>query len=141
MKRTSAQDRTLGKPPEQEGTTPNVVCDADVQRDRGRTTRAAGVRPRRPQVARSECSAAARRAPVAPKNHSPVRRADARRIHFRPPIDEYLPMEPTSAAVTCTSCERTWNSASMAEGLRLLGACPRCGGELSFADAERDDPA
>jgi hypothetical protein len=51
-------------------------------------------------------------------------------------------MEPTSAAVSCTSCERTWNSASMAEGLRLLGACPRCGGELSFADAsERDGSA
>jgi hypothetical protein len=24
----------------------------------------------------------------------------------------------------------------MAEGLRLLGTCPKCGGELSFADAE-----
>lgn len=36
-------------------------------------------------------------------------------------------------AVTCSGCERTWNSASMAEGLRLLGACPRCGGELVFA--------
>jgi hypothetical protein len=47
-------------------------------------------------------------------------------------------MEPTSPAVSCTSCERTWNSASMAEGLRLLGACPRCGGGLSFAAAERD---
>jgi len=45
-------------------------------------------------------------------------------------------MEQTPAAVSCTSCERTWNSASMAEGLRLLGACPRCGGELSFAADE-----
>lgn len=50
-------------------------------------------------------------------------------------------MEPTSPAVTCTACERTWNSASMAEGLRLLGACPRCGGELSFAADERFTPA
>lgn len=24
----------------------------------------------------------------------------------------------------------------MVEGLRLLGSCPRCGGELSFADDE-----
>jgi hypothetical protein len=42
-------------------------------------------------------------------------------------------MDPKLPAVTCTGCERTWNSASMAEGLRLLGACPRCAGTLSFA--------
>lgn len=42
-------------------------------------------------------------------------------------------MELNVPAVTCTSCERTWNSAAMAEGLRLLGACPRCSGSLSFA--------
>ena len=40
--------------------------------------------------------------------------------------------------VSCTDCGRTWNSATMAEGLRLLGSCPRCRGELSFSDA---DPA
>jgi hypothetical protein len=30
----------------------------------------------------------------------------------------------------------------MAEGLRLLGSCPKCGGELAFADAQpaRDAP-
>lgn len=38
-----------------------------------------------------------------------------------------------SPAVTCSGCARSWNSASMAEGLRLLGACPRCGGALEFA--------
>ena len=42
-------------------------------------------------------------------------------------------MEPKSPAVSCSSCSRTWNSASMAEGLRLLGHCPRCGGTLAFA--------
>lgn len=42
-------------------------------------------------------------------------------------------MESKSPAVTCTGCQRTWNSASMAEGLRLLGACPRCSGALTFA--------
>jgi hypothetical protein len=47
-------------------------------------------------------------------------------------------MESNSPAVTCTGCERVWNSASMAEGLRLLGACPRCGGALQFAADERD---
>ena len=46
-------------------------------------------------------------------------------------------------AVSCTSCNFAWNSAAMAEGLRLLGSCPKCGGELSFAGetprAERFD--
>lgn len=42
-----------------------------------------------------------------------------------------------SPAVSCTVCARIWNSASMAEGLRLLGACPRCGGALEFADSQR----
>jgi predicted nucleic acid-binding Zn-ribbon protein len=45
-------------------------------------------------------------------------------------------MEQKPPAVTCLSCERSWNSASMAEGLRLLGGCPRCGGELKFAADE-----
>jgi hypothetical protein len=37
-----------------------------------------------------------------------------------------------SPAVACTSCARTWNSASMVEGLKLMGSCPRCGGALEF---------
>ncbi len=41
---------------------------------------------------------------------------------------------PSVPAVTSASCGRTWNSRSMVEGLRLLGACPRCGGELRFAE-------
>jgi hypothetical protein len=28
----------------------------------------------------------------------------------------------------------------MAEGLRLLGGCPRCGGELEFRDADATAP-
>src|SRR3954451_18059908 len=99
MKRSSVLERALSKPPEQEGTTPHVVCDADVQRDRGRTTRAAGRRPRRSQGTRSDGPAASRCAQLAPKHHSEVRRADARRIHFRPWTDEYLRMEQTPAAV------------------------------------------
>ena len=39
-----------------------------------------------------------------------------------------------SPAVTCTSCARTWNSASMVEGLKLVGSCPRCGGVLEFGE-------
>ena len=43
--------------------------------------------------------------------------------------------------VACTSCDRTWMSASMAEGLRLLGPCPRCGGALKFASDATGEPA
>jgi hypothetical protein len=35
-------------------------------------------------------------------------------------------------AVRCLSCEFAWNSAAMAEGLKLLGSCPKCGGDLEF---------
>ena len=41
-------------------------------------------------------------------------------------------------AVRCSSCHFAWNSAAMAEGLRLLGSCPKCGGELVFSS---DAPA
>jgi hypothetical protein len=34
--------------------------------------------------------------------------------------------------VTCQGCEFVWYSQAMVEGLRLLGSCPRCGGELAF---------
>ncbi len=37
-------------------------------------------------------------------------------------------------AVRCTGCEFTWNTVAMAEGLRVLGACPKCRGELEFRD-------
>ena len=40
-------------------------------------------------------------------------------------------MSPTPT-VCCTGCDFAWNSRAMAEGLRLLGSCPRCGGVLSF---------
>jgi hypothetical protein len=35
-------------------------------------------------------------------------------------------------AVTCQDCRFVWYSQAMAEGLRALGTCPRCGGELEF---------
>ena len=37
--------------------------------------------------------------------------------------------------VTCAACDRAWHSATMADGLRLVGKCPRCSGTLLFADA------
>ena len=37
-------------------------------------------------------------------------------------------------AVSCTDCGFHWNSTTMAEGLRLLGSCPKCGGVLHFRD-------
>ena len=43
-------------------------------------------------------------------------------------------------AVECRDCGRSWNSASLAEGLRLLGSCPRCGGTLSFRDEDTAAP-
>ena len=42
-------------------------------------------------------------------------------------------------AVRCTSCRFAWKSAPMAEGLRLLGPGPKCGGVPEFRDA--DGPA
>ena len=50
---------------------------------------------------------------------------------------EAIPM-PDSPAVRCSDCGFAWNSAAMAEGLRLLGSCPKCGGALEFRG---DSPA
>ena len=44
---------------------------------------------------------------------------------------EASPM-PRSPAASCKQCGFAWNSAVMAEGLRLLGSCPKCDGELEF---------
>jgi hypothetical protein len=46
---------------------------------------------------------------------------------------ETPPMTPLPPAVTCLSCRFAWCSATMADGLRLLGSCPRCRGVLDFA--------
>lgn len=35
-------------------------------------------------------------------------------------------------AARCTDCGFTWNTPAMAEGLRVLGACPKCKGALEF---------
>jgi hypothetical protein len=39
----------------------------------------------------------------------------------------------TQPAVECRDCGFAWNSQAMADGLRLLGSCPKCGGTLAFA--------
>ena len=44
-------------------------------------------------------------------------------------------MSPTPA-VRCSACGFSWNSATMVEGLRLLGSCPKCGDGLEFRDDE-----
>ena len=41
---------------------------------------------------------------------------------------------PSSPAVRCSDCAFAWNSAAMAEGLKLIGSCPKCGGGLAFRD-------
>ena len=43
-------------------------------------------------------------------------------------------------AVSCSDCRFAWNSAAMADGLRLLGCCPKCGGVLEFAGDASDEP-
>jgi hypothetical protein len=49
-------------------------------------------------------------------------------------------MSPAAPAVSCSDCGFAWNSAAMAEGLRLLGSCPKCGGTLDFrADTPEAD--
>jgi hypothetical protein len=45
----------------------------------------------------------------------------------------------STPAVNCTGCGFAWNSAAMADGLRLLGSCPKCGGVLEFR-ADAPDP-
>jgi len=42
--------------------------------------------------------------------------------------------------VRCLGCTRTWHSHTMADGLRSIGTCPRCGGELEWAEGQ-DAPA
>jgi hypothetical protein len=44
-------------------------------------------------------------------------------------------------AVRCTGCEFTWNTPAMVEGLKVLGACPKCRGKLEFSDAAPEIPA
>lgn len=50
--------------------------------------------------------------------------------------DDCLVDRPTApgSAVHCLGCQYEWHSPAMAEGLRLLGTCPKCGGELAFAE-------
>lgn len=42
--------------------------------------------------------------------------------------------------VTCRSCERTWHSKTMADGLRTIGCCPRCSGELAWHEDAAPQP-
>ncbi|MDX6729001.1 MAG: hypothetical protein QOK49_3806 [Baekduia sp.] len=44
-------------------------------------------------------------------------------------------------AVRCKACEYRWNSAAMADGLRILGVCPKCKGDLEFGAGAGAGPA
>jgi hypothetical protein len=44
-------------------------------------------------------------------------------------------------AVRCTGCQFRWNTPAMAEGLKVLGACPKCKGELEFGTLAVAAPA
>jgi hypothetical protein len=48
---------------------------------------------------------------------------------------------PADPAVHCQDCGYEWHSPAMAEGLRLIGSCPKCGGELAFAAAQAPSQA
>ena len=54
--------------------------------------------------------------------------------------DEGVHMDRTPA-VSCSGCGFAWNSATMAEGLRLLGSCPKCGGALAFRSEAPEAPS
>ncbi|MCW3016527.1 MAG: hypothetical protein JWO02_3619 [Solirubrobacterales bacterium] len=43
--------------------------------------------------------------------------------------------------VRCQACTRTWHSHTMADGLRTLGVCPRCGGTLIWTEAAPEPDA
>jgi hypothetical protein len=47
----------------------------------------------------------------------------------------------SAPTVHCLACEYEWHTRVMAEGLRLLGSCPKCGGELEFTDAAPEGEA
>ena len=37
--------------------------------------------------------------------------------------------------VTCAGCCSAWYGAAAADGLRIVGSCPKCGGHLEFLAA------
>jgi hypothetical protein len=46
--------------------------------------------------------------------------------------------------VSCGGCSFRWFSATSSHGLRIVGSCPRCGGDLEFlvaASQDADDAA
>jgi hypothetical protein len=49
-------------------------------------------------------------------------------------------MKTDAPAVTCLGCGFAWHSSTLADGLRLLGSCPRCAGTLTFASPADDTP-
>lgn len=51
------------------------------------------------------------------------------------------PMMSDDFAVRCKGCGFTWNTPAMAEGLRVLGSCPKCKGELEFGTRGGPSPA
>jgi hypothetical protein len=46
---------------------------------------------------------------------------------------------PPSPRVRCGGCAFEWFGATSAHGLRIVGACPRCNGELDFLVPDEDE--
>lgn len=54
---------------------------------------------------------------------------------WRPRADNFGVSSAPDPAARCPSCDATWNSPAMVEGLRLLKTCPKCGtGAIAFRD-------
>ena len=47
----------------------------------------------------------------------------------------------SSPRVRCEDCDFAWYGATAAHGLRLIGACTRCGGPLAFLAADEPAPS
>ena len=43
--------------------------------------------------------------------------------------------------VQCEHCSFAWYGASAADGLRVVGTCPHCGGALTFLEPEAPTPS
>lgn len=43
--------------------------------------------------------------------------------------------------VRCEGCARTWHSRTMADNLRTIGCCPRCGATLRWKHAATETDA
>lgn len=56
-------------------------------------------------------------------------------------VGHTVPLMDPAPRVRCRACDFAWYGETAADGLRIVGACTKCGGELAFADADADADA